>query len=105
MEEIGKCKEVVQTVEVFSLRGVSVIDHDTLNTPKLLPKKINVITGCNGSFKTTFLEALTVSLFMTSANIPRTVLGLASTLRMDPLWYYLLAKDGVDMALNGYRVT
>ncbi|BCU70015.1 AAA family ATPase [Stygiolobus caldivivus] len=105
MEEIGKYKEVVQAVEVYSLRGISVADHETLDPPRLLPKKINVITGCNGSFKTTFLEALTVSLFMTSANIPRTVLGLASTLRMDPLWYYLLARDGVDMSVNGYRVT
>ena len=78
--------EAIHSVEVHNLRGVNVVDHDTSEYPILSPRKINVITGCNGSFKTTLLEALTISLYMASENTPRTILGLASTLRMDPLW-------------------
>ncbi|MCH4816754.1 MAG: AAA family ATPase [Saccharolobus sp.] len=98
----------ISEIEVHNLRGVRVVDHDTLESPRFTPRKINVITGCNGSFKTTFLEALTVSLYMTSANIfnARSIFGLASTLRMDPLWHYLLAKDGFEMIINGqYKVS
>jgi len=101
-EEVTYIKEI----EVRNLRGVDVIDHDTQNPPRLTPRKINVITGCNGSFKTTFLEALTVSLCMTCRNVfnIKSIFGLASTLRMDPLWNYLLAKDGFEMAIDGYKV-
>ncbi|BCU67965.1 ATP/GTP phosphatase [Sulfolobales archaeon HS-7] len=112
MEEIKRKSSDIETnyvreIEVHHLRGVSVVDHDTLEPPRLTPRKINVITGCNGSFKTTFLEALTVSLFMTSRNVlkARSIINLASTLRMEPLWQYLLARDGFEMIVNNqYKV-
>ena len=72
----------------------------------LRPGKINVVTGCNGSFKTTFLEALTVGLYMSSRNTlnSRQIISISSTLRMDSLWFYFLARDGFELGINGYKV-
>lgn len=105
MEELKR--KTVESITVRQLRGFSVIDHEKGEIPTLHPRKINVIAGCNGSFKTTFLEALTVALSIISPNVynVRSTFTLASTLRMDPLWHYFLAKGGMDISLNEYRIT
>lgn len=104
MEELKG--NIVKNVTVRQLRGFSVIDHEKGEIPNLHPRKINVIVGCNDSFKTTFLEALTVALSIISPNVYNVrSTTLASTLRMDPLWLYFLAKGGIDISLNEYRIT
>lgn len=106
--ERGELKAIyVDEIAVMKLRDRKVLDHDNLRPPVLHPKKINVITGCNGSFKTTFLEALTVGLYMSSLNTlnSRLIMNLSSTLRMDNLWFYFLAKDGFELTINGYKVS
>ena len=105
MEELKRM--TVESITVRQLRGFSVIDHEKGEIPTLHPRKINVIAGCNGSFKTTFLEALTVALSIISPNVynMRSTFTLAFTLRMDSLWHYFLAKGGMDISLNEYRIT
>ncbi|WP_054837211.1 hypothetical protein [Metallosphaera hakonensis] len=97
----------VNEIGITNLRGRKVLDHDNLKNPILHPKKINVITGCNSSFKTTFLETLTVALYMSSSSTPnsRLIMNLSSTLRMDNLWFYFLARDGFELTLNDYNVS
>ncbi|MUM65943.1 hypothetical protein D1867_12025 [Acidianus infernus] len=104
MEELKR--NIVKNVTVRQLRGFNVIDHEKGEIPNLHPRKINVIVGCNKTLKTTFLEALTVALLIISPNVYNVrSTTLASTLRMDPLWHYFLAKEGIDISLNEYRIT
>ena len=95
---------VLKYIGIEKIMGYKVVSDDG-STFETEPKKINVITGCNGSLKTAFLEALVVSMDMMT-NWGRDVYKrwlIASMLRGDTAWVYGLA-DGLEMTVNGYRV-
>jgi hypothetical protein len=106
MEELKKSIYRVSEVRIAKLRGTKILDYETSEEPILNPRKINIVTGCNGSFKTSFLEALTISLCAMYPDVHnlRLLSSLASTLRMDPFWHYFLVKEGIDVTINGYKV-
>ena len=63
--------------------------------------RINVLTGCNGSFKTSILEALTASLLMlTDPGRAQSLFTVAMTLRMDDFWLYKLLGDGFRLMVD-----
>jgi len=86
---------VIGRIRVGSLRGVAF-------NSELEVGRVNLITGCNGTFKTTFLEAVCATLLPVSSaeDIPA-LYGLAKFLRMDDLWLYILAWDGFEVGVDG----
>ena len=95
----------VKYIEIEDLAGHKVVTEND-DVFRTRPKRINIITGCNGSLKTTFLETLAVSLSM----ITRRAFdvyeenALQSYLRGDWLSVYELAKAGFKIKVNGYYV-
>ena len=68
-------------------------------------RRINVLTGCNGSFKTSILEALTASLLtLTSPSYAKSLAYVAATLRMDELWLYKLLRDGFKLMVDDITI-
>ena len=87
-----------------------ILGHKVLNEGneafETRPKKINIITGCNGSLKTAFLEALVTTMEMMTGRgyCVHNLHVLCSFLRGDVAWIYSLASDDLEMVVNGYEV-
>ncbi|BCS94344.1 AAA family ATPase [Metallosphaera javensis (ex Sakai et al. 2022)] len=92
----------VKRVAVNRIRGFEFIDEDG-KTLVLSPGKINVITGPNGSLKTSFLEALSAGLLGVTSEF-QSKLKLATTLRMEELWLYYLVNGDLDLEIDGMKV-
>ncbi|ADN50817.1 ATP-binding protein [Vulcanisaeta distributa] len=72
---------------------------------ELTLSRVNVLTGCNGSFKTSILEALAASLLMlTDPSRAQSLFTVASTLRMDEFWLYRLLNDGFKLMVDDVEV-
>ncbi|MCU7787803.1 ATP-binding protein [Pyrobaculum sp. 3827-6] len=65
-------------------------------------RRVNVVTGCNGAYKTSILEAATASLLLLAnpEEVP-SLSTIASSLRMDDLWLYKLLNDGFEISIDG----
>ncbi|WP_427973693.1 hypothetical protein [Acidilobus sp.] len=93
--------EWISQVRVNRVRGVS------LNL-ELRPAKVNIIVGCNGSYKTSLLEALAVALLTSDVDADLSkyppLLTLLSTMRMDPAWALNLSELDMDVSVDGVDV-
>ena len=95
----------VKYIEIEDLMGHKVVAENS-GVFRTWPQRVNIITGCNGSLKTTFLEALAASLSMiTRRNFDVYEENvLQSYLRGDWLSLYELTKAGFKMKVNDYYV-
>ncbi|GGP19511.1 hypothetical protein GCM10007981_03490 [Thermocladium modestius] len=84
----------------FRVKGVRGGEGDAVEL-----RRVNVLTGCNGTFKTSILEALTASmLVLTSPDRVQPLSIIAATLRMDEFWLYKLLGDGFKLEIDGMEV-
>ncbi|WP_148682292.1 hypothetical protein [Pyrobaculum neutrophilum] len=89
---------MIKEVEVRSLRGL------TFRKGAFEAARINIITGCNGAYKTTLLEAVAAALLTRADRGEMYALAaLASTMRMDDFWLYGLLRDGFEISIDGTR--
>ncbi|WP_252900883.1 hypothetical protein [Vulcanisaeta sp. JCM 14467] len=83
----------IKRVVIEEIRGrrFKVDGPSSKENNKVELRRINVLTGCNGSFKTSILEALTASLLtLNSPSYAQSLATVAMTLRMDE-WHWCLA--------------
>lgn len=97
----------INNIEIHNIRGlnfnVKFMYSKEGNTIGL--RRINILTGCNGSFKTSILEALTASLLMlTDQSRTQSLFTVAMSLRMDDFWLYRLLSDGFELTIDDVRV-
>ena len=97
----------IREIEIKNIRGLSFnakfMSGKAKNSVEL--KRINILTGCNGSFKTSILEALTASLLMlTDQSRTQSLFTVAMSLRMDDFWLYRLLSDGFELIIDNIRV-
>lgn len=85
--------------------GTQFFNDNEKDVVTLHPSKINIIVGSNGSYKTSFLEALSLTLLGVSKENPNQLLSIISTLGMDYEWFYFFAKNEVDMSVDTFRLT
>ncbi|BFH72217.1 hypothetical protein SJAV_01610 [Sulfurisphaera javensis] len=107
MESIKKQdynQSVIREIKINKIRNTPFFDEDKKSLT-LHPSKINIIVGPNGSYKTSFLEALSIALLGVSKFQPNFLFSLMSTLRMDEGWFYFLAKDKLDLSVDDLKVS
>ena len=91
-------------IEIQSLRNVKVIDNETNDIAKIEPRRINVFLDCGTNVKQDLIGALALGMYM---RVPRSEerFGLLTKMHDDRLWLYELLEDGLEMSIDGFRIS
>ena len=91
-------------IEIQSLRNIKVIDNETNDIAKIEPRRINVFLDCGTNVKQDLIGALALGMYMRG---PRSEerFRLLTKMHDNKLWLYELLEDGLEMSIDGFRIS
>ena len=95
---------MIRSIEIQTLRGMSVVDNETNDIAKLEPRRINIFLDCTTHVKQDLMEALALAMYLRG---PRSEerLRLLKKMNDDKLWLHYFLQYDLMMSIDGLKVT